>query len=173
MNDGWSPVHHEIVDEEPVSPARAEKETKAALKEDTDHGPALMLTIPPNMIAGLWSLSEALKANTEKVEEFRASLQENTDVIRAMADAVTSLVDDMRGSQGEHKGALTEVAATLDRQTQSQAEQMKTLAGGHESLMTNMKQWTETLDQAIRAPRMVSLNRDKDGKAVSATATVQ
>lgn len=77
----WSPVHHEdMEDEEPVSPARAAKETKAATKPDKESdGPALILTIPPNMIAGLWSLSEALKENTE-------ALKAHTEAMKARED---------------------------------------------------------------------------------------
>ncbi len=85
MSD-WTPIHHESTDDpadqEQVSPARAEKQTKAALKADEpkDREPAIVMTFPPHMIAGIWSLSEALEKNTEAtrelIEELRAARKE-------------------------------------------------------------------------------------------------
>ena len=76
MSDAWSPVHHEDIDQEPEPPETAARATKAAKKPDTDtDGPALILTIPPNMIAGLWSLAEALKENTAATRELISELQ--------------------------------------------------------------------------------------------------
>ena len=82
MNDAspWTPTHHEEADQEQVPVAQAERATKAAAKPDKEKdGPALILTIPPNMIAGLWSLSEALEKNTETmrelIDELRAARQ--------------------------------------------------------------------------------------------------
>lgn len=77
----WQPVHHEDMDEpdqQQVSPEKAAAATKAALKHDKESdGPALVLTIPPTFAAAMWSLSEALRENTEVqrdlLKEMRAS----------------------------------------------------------------------------------------------------
>lgn len=62
----WAPVHHEDADPEPeVKPAA---KSKAKPKDDA-HEPAIIMTFPPHMIAGIWSLSEALKENTEALKE--------------------------------------------------------------------------------------------------------
>ena len=68
----WTPIHHEDMDQEQEPPAHAKKKTEAALKKDRaddDHGPALVLTIPPTFAAAMWSLSEALRENTEALRE--------------------------------------------------------------------------------------------------------
>lgn len=71
MSGDWDPVHHEDLDQEQVAPARAEKETKAAVKADekSDRGAAAIeLTIPAHFTAGMWSLCEALEKNTEALK---------------------------------------------------------------------------------------------------------
>lgn len=79
MSGEWDPVHHEDLDEadqQQVPEKTAERATKAAVKADQEkNGPALILTIPPNMIAGLWSLSEALEKNTEATRELIKELR--------------------------------------------------------------------------------------------------
>lgn len=74
----WTPVHHEEYEEPPAKP-------KAAAKPKSGDGkagkgdPAIVMTFPPNMIAGIWSLTEALEENTkatrELLEELRSSRQ--------------------------------------------------------------------------------------------------
>lgn len=80
MSGEWEPVHHEDLapDQEQVAPARAEKETKAAVKADekSDRGAAAIeLTIPAHFTAGMWSLCEALEKNTEATREFIKELR--------------------------------------------------------------------------------------------------
>lgn len=77
MSDAWTPIHHETVDQEQEPAAHAEKAIKAAVKaaEPKDREPAIVMTFPPHMIAGIWSLSEALEKNTETMEELIKELK--------------------------------------------------------------------------------------------------
>lgn len=63
----WSPVHHEDADAEPD--AKPAAKPKATPKANAHSEPAIIMTFPPHMIAGIWSLSEALKENTEALKE--------------------------------------------------------------------------------------------------------
>lgn len=84
-NNPWSPVHHEDIEEEtaPAKPKAAAKPKEAAGQGD----PAIVLTFPPNMIAGIWSLIDVQEKATAAVEE-------NTKAVRELLEA-------MRG--GGHK----------------------------------------------------------------------
>lgn len=63
----WTPVHHESADDEPETKPAAKP--KATPKANAHSEPAIIMTFPPHMIAGIWSLSEALKENTEALKE--------------------------------------------------------------------------------------------------------
>jgi hypothetical protein len=69
----WDPIHHEELDDD--APRDAPREARSTPKEPKESEPALILTIPPNMIAGLWSLSEALKENTEAVKALTEAMK--------------------------------------------------------------------------------------------------
>lgn len=75
MSDNpWAAVHHEDAEPEPAekpkTAAKPKPKSTAASKE-----PALVLTIPPTFAAAMWSLSEALKENTEAVKSHTEELR--------------------------------------------------------------------------------------------------
>jgi hypothetical protein len=71
----WAPVHHETVDDPEPDAKPAAAKPKAKPKDDTQSEPAIIMTFPPHMIAGIWSLSEALKEATEAVRELIEELR--------------------------------------------------------------------------------------------------
>lgn len=77
--EGWTPVHHEEYVEPPAEKPKPAAKPKAPNGKAGKGDPAIVMTFPPNMIAGIWSLTEALEENTkatrELLEELRASRQ--------------------------------------------------------------------------------------------------
>lgn len=71
----WVPVHHEEYEEPP--PAKPKRAAGDAQRAAGKGDPAIVMTFPPNMIAGIWSLTEALeenaKATRELLKEMRAA----------------------------------------------------------------------------------------------------
>jgi ABC-type polar amino acid transport system ATPase subunit len=129
---GWDPIHHEDLDQQPEPPARAARQTKAALKPDEKQdGAALVLTIPPTFAASMWSLAEARDLLTRiglgtKAAEFPDRLsggqQQRVAIVRCLAmnpkllllDEITSALDpELVGEVLSLVGELADLGMTM------------------------------------------------------------
>lgn len=75
MSGEWDPVHHEEMDAEPDPKPKPKAAAKPKSNGAASKEPALVLTIPPTFAAAMWSLSEALKENTEATRELIKELR--------------------------------------------------------------------------------------------------
>lgn len=155
MSD-WDPVHHEDSPE----PERPSRTNGAAAKEKAEDKPVqapvgIMLQMPAELIAVLSHI---------------AGLQaEIVSVITGQSAAIVALSEQMSAAADGASGEMSEALAVFAEQSLAQTRDIAGLAEQQAALAKSMG----AIEQAIRAPRSVSLERDKDGRAVSATSEVK
>lgn len=175
---GWNPVHYEDLVEPDEAPA---KPNGAAKKTDTQASTAvpmgLALTLPTEFVNAVWGMADrmtqtviAVDENTKAVLKLLAMVEENHGEV----------VDAMTESLADNRGDLTQAIKELAEQSTAMREglMVNTQAVGLiVAALADQRQMTTQgfshLEAAMTAPRKVTLRRDKDGRAVSATSKIE
>lgn len=166
MSD-WNPTHFEDIDDGPTP--RHEPETESALKskDKPAEGMAIpmgmALMIPPDLIASIALLAGAQAGLLEGIEKLTA----------ALVDGLSDMTEAIRASSEDSAGRTADSLAAVAEQMKGHAGMVQSLAEGQASLAQGVRDWTKTIETAMRAPREVRLERDQMGRAVGAVSEVK
>jgi colicin import membrane protein len=181
--DDWAPVAHEdILAQKPAKPAAAEKkppkpkpEPEPEREPDPPPPPApAELTLPSSVEDGLADLAWSQHSLADKLGVLATSLDERMKGMEAaiLAEKLAALATAMDERMKAMEAAIAAAQQPVIAAQQAMASQIQELASAGPALADSIAGWTETIEQALRAPRRVTLERGADGLATGAVSTV-